>query len=407
MPQFAYTVRDTTSRRRTSGILNAQDRETAISVLSEKNFIITKLTPIKVHKNFFLTLLGLDRVCIKGEELLSFTQELGVLLEAGIPLKKAMDILVADLDRPMWRQIILEISSGLSSGQSLSELLSIYPDVFSRFYISMVKAGETSGNLPDILNRLGAYIEKTELLKQKIKTALYYPVVIVSVACAFLGLIFIFGVPVLSGIYKSLGEGELPVITKIVINIAYYLSHFWFLIILLIPILIILTRYYLRKESAQLALDFLKLNMFILGPLFRRLAIAHFARALGSLYSSGVTILGAMNVIAGTMGNRVLESVVLDVYRGLQEGETITEPLRRSKVFPQMAISMIAAGDESGTLGTMLEKLANFYEAQVDAILKGLTGLVEPVFILLIGLIIGTMIIALGLPFLKIGTVLM
>lgn len=406
MPQFAYTVRNTASGKRTSGILNATDREAAISVLSEKNIIITKLTTMKVQKDFFLTLLALDRVSIKGEELLSFTQELGVLLEAGIPLKKAMDILVADLDRPIWRQIVLEISSGLSSGQSLSELLSLYPDVFSKFYISMVKAGETSGNLPDILSRLGAYIEKTELLKQKIKTALYYPSVIVSVACVLLGLIFIFGVPILNGIYKSLG-GELPVITKIVINIAYYLSHFWFLIILLIPVLIILARHYLRKESAQFSLDSLKLKMFILGPLFRRLAIAHFARALGSLYSSGVTIIGAMNVIAGTMGNRVLESVVLDLYRGLQEGETITEPLRRSKVFPQMAVSMIAAGDESGTLGTMLEKLANFYEAQVDAILRGLTGLVEPAFILLIGLIMGTMIIALGLPFLKIGTVLM
>lgn len=404
MPEFTFTVRDEKDHR-TSGTIEAADQETALKMLSEKNLVVTKLTIIRRKKMNPLSLFGFGRLRIKGEELLLFTQEMAAMLDSGIPLKKATDIMISDSENPALRQILIDISSGVGSGSQLSEVLKRYEGVFNKLYVSMVSAGEAGGNLPLILKRLANYIESSETLKQKVKSALYYPVMVISFALVMVTFIFIFGIPRLQSIYEGFGS-ELPLPTRIFLDIAKFLGAAWpYLLVILIVAAFFLTRF-ARTKSGQLLFDGLKLNLFLIGPLLKKLAISRFARTLSTLYSSGVPILKAMELVSGSMGNRVMEEVVLKAVKSLREGELIAEPLRRSKVFTQMSISMIAAGEETGALESMLDKLADFYETQVEISLKAMTGLLEPIIMIVVGIIIAFVVIVLALPFMTLSTLL-
>jgi len=404
MPEFAFTVRDEKDHR-TSGTIEASDQETALKMLSDKDLVVTNLTPIRRKKTNFLSLFGFGRLRIKGEELLLFTQEMAAMLDSGIPLKKATDIMISDSENPALRQILIDISSGVGSGSQLSEVLKRYEGVFNKLYVSMVAAGEAGGNLPLILKRLAIYIENSETLKQKVKTALYYPIMVISFAFVMVTLIFIFGIPRLQSIYEEFGS-ELPLPTRIFLDIAKFLGAAWpYLLVILIVAAFFLTRF-ARTKPGQLMFDGLKLNLFIIGPLLKKLAISRFARTLSTLYSSGVPILKAMELVSGSMGNRIMEEVVLKAVKSLREGELIAEPLRRSKVFTQMSISMIAAGEETGALESMLDKLADFYETQVEISLKAITGLLEPIIMIVVGIIIAFVVVVLALPFMTLSTLL-
>lgn len=404
MGQFTYTVL-TPDGKRTSGLLTAPDMDTATKVLSEKNLVVTKLNPARTSVNKFLRLLGFGIPRVKGEDLLIFTQELGAMLNAGIPLKSAMDVLVADVEKSDMRKIVVELSFGLSSGKMLSDVLKEYPETFDKMYVAMVASGETGGKLPSVLLRLASYIENAETLRKRVQGAFYYPGIVLTFACFIMAFIFAFGIPRLASIYSGLGA-QLPLPTRIFISIGMFLSHAW---PVLLPTLIVVALILLRLSrtpGGQLFVDNMKLNGVIIGPLFRRLAIARFARSLSSLYLSGVPILKALELTATSMGNAVMEAMVLHSLQKVREGESITAPLRRSKLFPQMATSMIAAGEESGALDTMLDRLADFYETQVNLSLYALTGVMEPLIMILVGIFIGTVIVVLALPFLQLGAVL-
>jgi type IV pilus assembly protein PilC len=349
--------------------------------------------------------LGLFGPRIKGEELLLFTQELGAMLDAGIGLVRSLNVIAEDSESPILRQVVLDLAHGLGQGKQLSETLKKYENLFSRLYISMVEAGEASGNLPMILLKLAEHIERAETLKKKVQAALYYPAIVVSFAMCVVVFIFIFGIPVISKIYAGF-ESSLPIFTVLLIDTGNFLSKNWYFIFPILIVIVLAFLRFLKTDRGAQWFDNFKLVAPIIGPLFQKLAISRFAGTMSTLYTSGVPILQAMRIVATSSGNRVIENVVLETLKGLKEGQTIVDPLRKSGVFTNLAISMIAAGEESGTMGMMLEKVSRFYETQVDISLKALTGLIEPIIIIVIGFFIGVIILALALPFMNIASVM-
>jgi len=401
MPLFVYTVQDKDGRR-SSGTIESSDKDSAMKTLAEKDLIVTALTP---SGSALGGILGRRKLKIKGEELLLFTQELAAMLNAGISIQRALDIIITDIDNPGLRQIIMEITSSIGEGKEFSETLKDYPQVFSLLYVSMVSAGEKAGQLPDILLRLSGYIESAENLKKKVVGSLYYPLIIFIFSIFITAFIFVFGIPRVKEIYDSMG-GVLPLPTLIFIAAGTFLSQNWYYILPLLIVGITALFYWSKTERGKFFQDNFKLNNVLLGPVFRRLAIARFARTLSTLYNSGVPILESMEIVSDSMGNVVMEKAVKNSIKKLHEGEELTEPLRESEVFTQMAISMMSAGEESGTLGSMLERLADFYETQVEISLRSLTELIEPLVMILIGIIIAIIILVLALPFMQISTVL-
>ncbi|MHC9538801.1 MAG: type II secretion system F family protein [Vulcanimicrobiota bacterium] len=399
MAQFVFIAQDQQGKR-ISGRLDSPDREAAIKSLSDKDLVVTKIDAV-VDKRGLLGLFS----GIRQEEVLLFTQELGSMLDAGIGIVHALNIISADIDNLRFRGMVTEMSNGMAGGRQLSEVLQKHEKIFSKLYISMVKAGESSGNLPAILIKLAGYIENAEILRKKVLSALYYPVIVVAFAFSVVSFIFVFGIPMLVGIYKGF-DTELPFFTRMILGIGTFLGNN----IIYILIALMVGGYILYRlsitEKGQMFWDLLKLNAPVIGHLFQKLAIARFASTLGTLYASGVPIIQSLHIVAGATGNKVVEKTILEALKSVREGESIVEPLRKSQVFTNLAISMIAVGEESGTLESMLKRVASFYEAQVDIILKGLAGLLEPLIMIFVGLMIAVVIIALGLPFLTMGTLI-
>lgn len=384
-----------------TGVLKADGRASALKALSEKHLIVTRLTTVRTAHS----ILGILLNRVKGEEILLFTQELGALLGAGINMLHSMEVIGNDVENPQLKAIIHEIESDLSSGRQLSSSLKKFPEHFSRLYVSLIEAGETSGNLSTILTRLAVYLENAEHMRKKVQAALIYPAVVLSFAFLVVTMIFVFGIPRLRSIYSGLNV-ELPIFTKILIGTGNFLSHnILALVLIAIAAVFVLTRL-ARTVKGQIVVDNIKLNLPLLGPLFQKLAIARFSSTMSTLYASGVPILNAFSVVAGAIGNRVLERAVLNALTNIREGHSIVEPLRRSGVFTSLSISMIAAGEESGTLDRMLNKIADFYETQVEISIKGLTGVLEPIILIIVGLFIAIIILSIALPFMTLGTLI-
>lgn len=404
MARFVFTGRDENGKR-TSGTIEATNQATALKMLADTKLTVTKITEAKVEGAGILRWLGLGRLRIRGDLLLFFTTELAALLKSGVSMKTAMGIVLEDCESPMLRQIVVEIESGIAAGTPLSELLGKYPGVFSKLYLTMVAAGESEGKLPSSLTRLAAYIEYAENAKSKLKAALYYPAFVLVFAMALMAFVLVYGIPRVEEIYADLGSA-LPLPTQLLINFSHALSRHW---IALLGFLILMTGALvtaLRMPKGRLFWDGLKLRLPVVGSLFRRLAVARFARILGSLYGSGVPILESMQLVSGAVGNKVIENAVLNAAASLREGDSIVGPLRRSKVFTGMSLGMIATGEEAGTLDQMLEELADFYDAQVDASIKGISSLLEPVVLVGMGVFIGGIVFSLGLPFLSLANAL-
>lgn len=403
MPQFLFTVSDEKGQRK-SGVITANSDVSAIKKLTEKEFMVLSISPYKNRQIDFLRLLGFKKIKLRGEELLAFSQELGVMLNAGISLRSAINVLTTDSKHPAFKHIVTEIGTGLDAGGSLSDLLQKFPDAFSTMYVSMVKAGEKGGKLPTILLRLANYIQRAENLKKKIQAALYYPAMVLAFGIIILSLITIFGVPHLKNIYDSL-SAELPLPTRMFLATGSFVSNNWLVLLLFLALVSLLIKRFLATEGGQLLLDNFKLYVAVIGSLYRRLIVARFAISLSTLYSSGISIVQGMELVATALGNRVMEKVVLKAVKKIYEGESFIEPLRRSKMFPEMAISMIAAGEESGSLDMMLDELASYYEEQVNIALQALSALFEPVAVIIVGFGLGIAILSLALPFMQIGSI--
>jgi len=334
---------------------------------------------------------------IKKIDISRFTRQFATMISAGLPMVQCLEILGTQMESAELRKIIMKVKDSVQSGATLSEALGRHKKAFDDLYVNMVEAGEVGGALDTILVRLAQYREKADKLIRKVKGALVYPIVVMVVAMGVTFAMLRFIVPIFAKMFSGLGA-ELPAPTQIVLGISNFLRDQTLLILFVIVLLIIGFKMFLRNPKGRLAWDTFKLKMPLLGPLIRKSAISRFTRTLATLLSSGVSILDALSITAKTAGNMVLQNAINKSMLSIAEGETITQPLKESGVFPPMVTQMISVGERTGGMDEMLAKIADFYDDEVDAAVAALTSIIEPVVIVFMGAVIGGILIAMYLP---------
>lgn len=400
MAEFIYSARNEQGQR-FSGTLEALSREAALAQLSEQYPLITRLEP--ASQGGLFDRLGF-RGGVSGEELLGFTYQVAAMLRAGINLKRTLDLAVEESPYHL-RRPVLDVSNRVGSGSALSTAMQEHPRIFDRFYCSMVQAGEAGGQLPELLSRLAQHIERAETMRRKVQAALYYPLFVAAFAVLVVTCIILFGVPRIESLYLGLGA-ELPLPTKVLMGTSKLVVSTWYVWLTVLIVSGFLFRRLLETEAGGLWFDGLKFRLPGLGSLFRTLATARFARTFGTLYVSGVPILMALDLTASSLGNRVMEKVVREASGPVQGGGDLTPALRRGDVFPGMALGMIASGEETGQLDSMLLSLADYYDIQTEIRLQAAASLVEPAVMVFVGIAVALIIIAMALPFMNIASAL-
>jgi type IV pilus assembly protein PilC len=390
---YAYKVRD---RRGSlvSGELQADNRDLVLAKLREMEYI-----PLEVKRKSagLKKEISLRPGRVKLKHLAVFSRQFATMVNSGLPLLRTLAILSEQTESKELARIVGEMRLEVERGASLSEAMSKYPRAFDELYVAMVKAGEVSGNLDQVLLRVADTIEKEVSLRQKIKSAMTYPIVVFALVVIILSAILIFVVPTFKDLYAQLG-GTLPAPTRLLIAISDIVRRFFLIVIGVIAVAIWLFRRWIRTEKGRHAFDRLKLKIPIFGELFRKTALSRFARTLGTLSRSGVPILQALDIVQETVKNSVVARAVKDVQSSVKEGESLARPLNRHAVFPPMVVQMMAVGEETGALDTMLGKIADFYDDEIAATVDSLTSLIEPVLIAVVGGAVGAIVIALYLP---------
>jgi len=397
MPFFKYVVIDSTSQK-INGLIEAKDRASIIDSLRKSQLIIISLKELKGK--------GLikKKGNIKLDDLVIFTRQLSALVKASIPLLKSLNILFAQVENRYLREVISSIMTRIESGSSLSSAMASYPEVFSLLYINMIKAGEFSGALDSILERLAIYLENTNKLNRKVRAAFIYPTVVVSVALLITAVMFLKVIPGFKNIFSSL-QAKLPLPTLVMIKASELFQKYFLLIVGFIIIMVFVLRRLMRIPRFQLAKDKFKLNLPVAGRLIRKVAIARFTRTLSTLLKSGVVVLSAIEISSSTSGNKIIESGLKKVGVQVSKGERIGESLAENKVFAPLVVNLIAVGEETGDIPSMLDKIAAFYEDEVDTAVSSLTSLIEPFIIVFLGLFIGAIVLAMFLPILQLSQV--
>jgi len=391
MPVFEYKGKSIAGTVVT-GELKARDRAELERILRSNRIMVTSVS----KKASELKLPAL-RGGIKRIDISRFTRQFATMIGAGLPMVQCLEILAQQSESPEFRKVIAEVRDSVSSGSTLAEGLKKHKKVFDELYCNMVEAGEIGGALDTILVRLAVYREKADALNRKVKGAMVYPSVIVVVAIGVTTVMLTYIVPVFAKMFSGLGAA-LPAPTQMVLNISNFLrSNFLYGIIGLIAAGIAF-RYWIKTDNGRLKFDRFKLKVPLIGALIRKTAVARFTRTLSTLISSGVSILDALDTTAKTAGNRVVHDAIKKSVLAIAEGETITQPLKESGVFPPMVIQMISVGEKTGGLDDMLNKIADFYDEEVDAAVSALTSIIEPVIIVFMGVVIGAILVAMYLP---------
>ncbi len=391
MPRFVYYAKDRDGRS-IKGTIEAKDRNTALDTLHRKGLVIISLKEdlMKEKKS------SVGRA-VHLMDLVLFTRQLATMVESGIPLPQAFEILHEQVTRPYFKKVIYSIKGDIESGESLSNALSKFPNVFSPLYIYMVRAGEASGALSEILDRLATYLENVNSLAQRVKSAMVYPTAVISIALLITTGLLIFVVPKFKDMFATLG-GELPLPTRILISVSEMLRHYALMVFIGIAIVIVSIVRLSMTEKGKYIMDVWLLKVPVIGDLLKKVAIAKFARTLATLMKSGVPILDGLEIVAKVSGNKVIEANLLKAKETIKEGESISKPLERAKIFPPMVYRMIAVGEQTGELEKMLNKISDFYEEQVNSAIESLTSLMEPVMMVILGGLIGSIVISLFLP---------
>jgi type IV pilus assembly protein PilC len=400
MPRFEY-VGVGANGKQVKGDLLAGTKNEVISLLRKKKIRAITIKPKQVSLNPFAFLQG----GVKGQDVSRFTRQLAAMTSAGLPLVQCLDILVTQTENKTFSQKIQQISSDIQVGSTLADALSKHSSIFNALFCNMVAAGEASGNLDGVLNRVAEYQEKSAKLIRKIKGALTYPVIVLCIVVGLTAVMLTFVIPIFAQMFKDLG-GTLPLPTQIVMNIsAFITSKIVFIILFLISASVSTVLYY-KTEGGHYNVDYMLLRIPIIGELTRKTAVSRFSQTLATLLTSGVTILDALAITAKTAGNKVLEKGLLKVLEKISGGTSIADPLRETGVFPAMVTQMIAVGEKTGDLSGMLAKIAEFYTEEVDAAVESLTSILEPIMIIIVGAVVGGMLIAMYLPiFNMIGSV--
>ncbi len=379
------------------GELTANTREEVIAYLRKKNIIPTVITQ-KAKAALSLPGFG-GRVTDK--DIVVFTRQFGTMIDAGLPLVQALEILEKQTENKKLAKVIGDVRADVEGGSTYADALKKHPRVFNDLYANMVAAGESGGILDTILNRLAGYIEKTMKLKRQIKSAMIYPSAIIIVAIIVIWIILAKVIPTFAKMFSTLG-GVLPLPTRIVVALSNFLSGPGGLLVIACIICFIIFIVLIRRTyKGRKIIDTILLRLPVCGILLRKVAVSRFTRTLGTLISSGVPILEGLDITAKTAGNMVVQEEVLKVRKDVAEGKTIAEPLSKSKVFPPMVTQMIAVGESTGALDTMLSKIADFYDDEVDAAVANLTAMLEPIIIVFLGGVIGFIVIAMYMPIFK------
>jgi len=339
---------------------------------------------------------------VSSKDLVVFTRQFCTMIDAGLPLVQCLDILSRQQDNPFFKKSLLEVKESVESGSTFAEALKRHPKIFDELYVNLVAAGEVGGILDTILNRLAAYIEKSMKLKKQVKSAMTYPLTIVGIASVVVGVILIFVIPAFESMFSSFGQ-ELPMPTQVVIAMSRGLKKYILVIIAGIWLFIFLCKRFYASPKGRELVDRNALNLPIVGVLIRKVSVAKFTRTLGTMISSGVPILDGLEIVAKTAGNRTVEKAIYQVRQSISEGKTIAEPLTKSGVFPPMVCQMIAVGEQAGAIDTMLNKIADFYDDEVDDAVGNLTAMMEPLLMLFLGVVVGGLVIAMYLPIFKLA----
>src|SRR5579872_6741714 len=389
-----YTFKGTDAQgKRVAGERTAESKAQLQHLLRRER--ITAKAIKEKGKEFTLPKLGSGKVATK--DIAIFFRQFSVMIDAGLPLVQCLEILGGNQEHLAFQKCLVGVRTTVEGGSNLSNAMRGYPKIFDDLTTNMIEAGEAGGILDTILQRLATYVEKAVKLKSAVKSALIYPVSVISIATLIVGLLLKFVVPIFANMFSSMGV-ELPLPTRIVMNLSYFVGHFWWLAGGSLILIVAGLKYWRGTPDGRYIQDKMLLSFPVLGGVLRKIAVARFTRTLGTLITSGVPILEGLSITARTSGNAVLERALLGVRRAVEEGRTIVDPLRECGVFPNMVTQMIGVGEATGAMDTMLQKIADFYEDEVDAATKNLLTLLEPLMIGFLGVVVGGIVISLYMP---------
>jgi type IV pilus assembly protein PilC len=387
MPTFAYTARSLNGELK-SATLEAPSRDDVVAQLRRQRLIVVKIDEEKKRKRHGK---------VKTKDIVIFTRQFSTMINAGLPLVQALDILSKQSENPALQEITRQVVYDVESGNTVADALAKHPKAFTELYTNMVAAGEAGGILDTILMRLATFLEKNDALVGKVKSAMMYPMVITSVAAIAIMVLLIFVIPTFESMFASVNLA-LPMPTRVVIGMSNFLQGYWWAVGVGGYALVFLFKRYRSTSGGKLNTDKLMLKLPVIGDVVRKSSVSRFTRTLGTLISSGVSILDGLEITAKTSGNRVIHDAIMDSRASIAGGDTISAPLAKSAVFPPMVISMIAVGEQTGGLDEMLSKIADFYDTEVDTAVSGLLSLMEPVMIVVLGVVVGGMVVAMYLP---------
>jgi len=387
MPNYLYTARTAQGEVRTATI-DASSRDDAAAQLKRLRLTVVKLDEVTKRKTS-------GKVTMR--DIVIFTRQFSTMINSGLPLVQALDILATQSENPVLQEVTRQVVFDVESGHTVADALAKHPNAFTDLYVNMVAAGEAGGILDTILLRLATFMEKNDALVRKVKGAMIYPAVILSVAFGAVVILLVVVIPTFQTMFESAGVA-LPLPTRIVIVMSEFLQRFWWVVIAVVAAFVVSLQRYYKTPDGHLVIDRILINAPVLGDMLRKSAVSRFTRTLGTLISSGVSILDGLEITAKTAGNRVVSDAIMESRASIAGGDTIAAPLAKSQVFPPMVISMISVGEQTGGLDEMLGKIADFYDEEVDAAVSGLLSLLEPVMVVFLGVVVGGMVVAMYLP---------
>jgi type IV pilus assembly protein PilC len=400
MPVYLWKGKDRHNKNK-KGEMDAPSEDVVRSELTRRKITSAKIK--KKPKDLFENV-SFMQPKVKESDIIIFCRQFSTMIDAGLPIIQCLDILYAQNDNKTFKKMLKDVKSNVESGQTLAEALKKYPKQFDDLFVNMIAAGEAGGILDMILRRLSAYLEKAAKLKSKIKGAMTYPLVTMVIAIVVVAIIMVFVIPVFEEMFSGMGSA-LPAATQIVVNMSRAIKANIFYIIGATIIFIYAIRRFYRTDKGTILMDDLLLKLPLFGDLIRKAAVAKFTRTTGTMLSSGVAILDALEIVAKTAGNKTIEKAIFDTRTAIAEGRTMSDPLAESGVFPSMVCQMIAVGESTGALDAMLTKIAEFYEEEVDQAVENLTSLIEPFMIVFLGVVIGGLVVAMYLPIFKMASV--
>ena len=423
MARFNYVALDARGQE-ASGLLEATSSNAAISQLRQAGYFPTsvieeaiispdgkearrrtptaaRMTKPRAKKSIVL----FQRRKVKSKILMIFTRQLATLIDSGLPLLRSLNVLAKQERDKVLKNTIDKLADSVQSGSTFSDALALHPKIFNDLYVNMIKAGEVGGVLELVLTRLSEFQEKASKIKNKVLSAMVYPVIVMTMAVGIMCFLLVFIVPRFEAIFHDLlGDKPLPPVTRFVLGISGFMQHHGLVLLAAIVAIVVIYNFIGRTRKGRLVIDIFKLRMPLFGNLNRKTAISRFARTLGTLVTSGVPILQALNITRETAGNAAIASAIARVHDSVKEGESIVQPLEASKAFPAMVVSMIDVGEETGKLPEMLLKIADVYDDEVDNAVAALTSMLEPIMIVFLAVIVGTIVLALFTPLISIIT---